>query len=72
MRPIKSHQAGREDWYVTDWMVSHGRAFGKLMAGRDVIRHSFSVKVNSGEFAVDIGTGSGVKVKFKVPKKRAA
>ena len=53
----------RKDWYVTARLVDE-RAVGNMYCGSRVVRENFSVKVRNGKFAVDIGTGSGVKVNF--------
>jgi hypothetical protein len=53
----------RAGW-CAEYVVEKGRARGKLFSGTRVIREDFSVAIKDGKFAVDIGTGSGVKVNF--------
>lgn len=65
---LKSKQEGREDWRVKPWHVKDGRVFGTLLVGSRVVRSHFEVAVQDDRtFQVDIGTGSGVKIKFELP-----
>jgi hypothetical protein len=59
---------GREEWYVDRWAVTEDkRVRGRLMCGPEVVRETFSVRVDdNGRFKVDIGTGSGVRIEFEV------
>ena len=56
----------RKGWYaIID--VNGDRAVGSLHRYEKVERKAFNVKIKDGKFAVDIGTGSGVKVNFRIP-----
>lgn len=55
----------REGW-VAEIVVRDGRAIGTLKSDGEVVRPSFSVKIDHmNVFKVDIGTGSGVCVVFQ-------
>lgn len=53
----------REGWRV-EYTVEKGRARGKMFDGDRIVREDFNVAIKDGKFAVDVGTGSGVKVAF--------
>jgi hypothetical protein len=54
----------REEW-VARVKIVNDRAVGNLFYGDELIRN-FNVSIKDGKFSPDIGTGSGVKVSFKV------
>ena len=69
----RSSQPSRAEagWLVTyrTEITDRGlRALGSLTCGGRTVREQFDVGISdTGNFAVDIGTGSGVKVKFRHP-----
>ena len=56
---------GRDD-YLAEFDVIGDKAKGKLYSRGRLIRNGFNVTVKDMKFKVDIGTGSGVKVEFKI------
>jgi hypothetical protein len=61
--PVTRH---RETWHC-EGIVSGQRVLGTLYEGGRVVRRDFNVKLeNDNTFKVDIGTDSGVKIRFKV------
>lgn len=53
----------RENW-IAHYDIVGPRAVGSMFNGHELVRRTFKVKFLNGQFAVDVGTGSGVKVKF--------
>jgi hypothetical protein len=67
--PVRNYKAiaatrDREEWHVEYDRVGKN-VVGTLFQGQEVRRKTFIVKLENGYFNVDIGTGSGVKIKFK-------
>lgn len=61
---IESINRDRKGWFA-EIRVQNGRAIGRLLSGKEVVREAFNVRIDFQDcFQVDIGTGSGVKVKF--------
>lgn len=61
---IESINRDRKGWFA-EVRVQNGRAIGRLLSGKKVVRETFDVRIDYQDcFQVDIGTGSGVKVKF--------
>jgi hypothetical protein len=56
--------ADREEWHVEYDRVGKN-VVGTLFKDNEIVRKNFIVKLENGYFNVDIGTGSGVKIKFK-------
>lgn len=58
----------REYWTVTDLaLAGGGRVTGSLWHHGHMQRKKFVVRLNADRtFEVDIGTGSGIKIKFQV------
>ena len=63
---LNRHRSGWTAEYEISVGASGRRAHGALHDGKTVVRERFDVKMaDDGTFQVDIGTGSGVKVKFR-------
>ena len=62
---LSSVTRGRSGW-IADVQLQGDRAVGTLYHSGKVARAQFNVAVKNGEFLVDIGTGSGVKIKFRM------
>lgn len=55
----------REEWHVEYDSIGGHRAVGSLFRAGEIVRRTFNVKIEGSFFEVDIGTGSGVKIKFR-------
>ena len=52
--------------WQTRFNIHEGRATGQLLYNQALVRDFKNIKITEGRFKVDIGTGSGVKVSFKI------
>jgi hypothetical protein len=55
-----------QNYRIEGLEIKDGKALGALYSDGILMRKSFCVGIRDNQFSVDIGTGSGFKVKFRL------